>query len=316
MIRIIDLKTMKEAPPPTYSVLCLGNFDGVHIGHRALIMETSRQKERLCCYHGIASGAWLFMVPPSFSLTENGTPQLTTLNEKLALFASLGLDYAFLADFDKLRDLEPSEFVNEILKKQCRCIYTVCGFNFRFAKLAMADATVLQKLMDGNAKILDCVTEDGAPVSSSAIRALLACGEIAKATKMLGRPYSLTAPVLHGKALGKTIGIPTVNQTFDAHTMRPMGGVYVSRTWVGGTSFPSVSNIGTRPTFDDGNSVNCETHIIGYDGDLYGTEVTVEFFERLRDEKRFPNTDTLRAQLKKDVADAINFFGAREGDEL
>lgn len=307
---------MKEAPPPAYSVLCLGNFDGVHIGHRALIMETSRQKERLCCYHGIAGGAWLFEVPPSFSLTESGAPQLTSLNEKLVLFASLGLDYAFLANFDKLRDLEPAEFVEEILKKQCRCVYTVCGFNFRFAKHAMADATVLQKLMDGNATILDCIMQDGKPVSSSAIRALLANSELPKANKMLGRPYSLTAPVLHGKALGKTIGIPTVNQMFDTHTMRPEGGIYVSRTWVGGTAFPSVSNIGTRPSFDDGDFINCETHIIGYDGDLYGTEVTVEFFERLRSEIRFPNTEALRAQLREDIANAINFFETREDEEL
>ncbi len=316
MIRIIDLKTMKEAPPPAYSVLCLGNFDGVHIGHRALIMETSRQKERLCCYHGLASGAWLFEVPPSFSRAESGSPQLTSLNEKLTLFASLGLDYAFLADFDKLRNLEPSEFVNEVLKKQCRCVYTVCGFNFRFARHAMADALTLQNLMDGNTKILDCVTQDGAPVSSSTIRTLLANGESMKANKMLGRPYSLSAPVLHGKALGKTIGIPTVNQTFDAHTMRPKGGIYVSRTWIGGVAFPSVSNIGTRPSFDDGDFINCETHIIGYEGDLYGSTVTVEFFERLRSEIRFPNTDALRAQLGEDIANAINFFGTREGEEL
>ena len=96
---------MKEAPPPAYSVLCLGNFDGVHIGHRALIMETSRQKERLCCYQGLACGAWLFETPPSFSLGKGGIPQLTTPEEKLALFASLGLDYAFLADFNELKTL-------------------------------------------------------------------------------------------------------------------------------------------------------------------------------------------------------------------
>ena len=307
---------MKEAPPPAYSVLCLGNFDGVHIGHRALIMETSRQKERLCCYPGIASGAWLFEVSPSFSLAGGGTPQLTTLDEKLSLFAALGLDYAFLADFDKLKDYEPSDFVNEVLKKQCHCVYAVCGFNFRFARRAMADAAALQNLMDGNTKILDCVTLDDAPVSSSTIRSLLANGELAKANKMLGRPYSLSARVLHGKALGKTIGIPTVNQMFDVHTMRPMGGIYVSRTWIDGVAFPSVSNIGTRPSFNDGDFINCETHIIGYDGDLYGSVVTVEFFARLRSERRFPNVEALRDQLKKDIADSINFLKTTEADAL
>ena len=306
---------MKEAPPPAHSVLCLGNFDGVHVGHRALIMETSRQKERLCCYHGLACGAWLFETPPSFSLGREKVPQITTLEEKLALFASLGLDYAFLANFDELKDLEPSEFVNEILKKQCRCIYTVCGFNFRFAKNAAADAVTLQKLMEGNSKILDCVMLDGKPVSSSAIRAYLASGDIKAANSMLGRPYSLTARVLHGKAIGQTIGFPTVNQTFDTHTMHLMGGIYVSRTWIDQAAFTSVSNIGTRPSFDDGNFLNCETHIVDYTGDLYGRTVTVEFFERLRDEKRFPNIDALRDQLKRDTAAAIKFFGTKETDK-
>ena len=300
---------MREVEPPAFSVLCLGNFDGVHIGHRALVAETLRQKELLSsAFNGIQSGAWLFSEPPTRSLFPTAIPQLTSTEEKLQQFAALGLDYAFLADFSQLRNCEAADFVERVLKKACHCVYTVCGFNFRFSKNAMADAAMLVRLMGGLGTVLDCVMLDGNPVSSSAIRSLLSEGNIETANRMLGHPFSHTALVHHGKAIGQTIGIPTVNQFFQKQAVRPKEGIYVSRTWIDDTPYSSVSNIGSRPTFDDGNTINCETHIIGYNGDLYGTRLTVEFHKRLRDEKRFPSLQALTRQLKIDISQATAYF--------
>jgi len=309
LIQVIDLKTMKKEAPPTASVLCLGNFDGVHLGHRALVRETVRQKGILSpTLEGLASGAWLFREPPSRILSNTPVPQLTTLEEKLGHFAALGLDYAFLADFSALRELEPAEFVEKVLKQECHCVYAVCGFDFSFAKRAMGHAEDLVRLMDGQGSILECVSVGEQCISSSAIRAFLAEGKIEEANAMLGYPFALTAPVVRGKALGKTIGVPTVNQLFTRGTARLRDGIYVSRTELGGVCYPSVTNIGYRPTFDDGEHVNCETHIIGYGGDLYGKTLKVEFFKRLRDEIRFPSVEALREQLRADIAAAQSYF--------
>ena len=309
MIRIVDLKTMTETQAPPNSVLCLGNFDGVHIGHRALIKATVCAKERLAhTFAGLKSGAWLFETPPSLTLNKKSPPQLMTLREKLSCFAALGLDYAFLADFAELRDVSPANFVEQTLKKECRCVYAVCGFNFRFAKMASGDAESLMALMDGRGETVGCVSLDGEAVSSSTIRSLLAEGNVEKANRMLGDPFTLTATVLHGKALGKNLGVPTINQHFGEGAIRPADGVYISQTRIDGSPFPSVSNIGTRPTFEDGSSVNCETHILGYDGDLYGKAVTVEFLRRLRGEIAFFSVELLKKQLQEDIAATANYF--------
>ena len=309
MVRIINLKTMKVALSPPFSVLCLGNFDGVHLGHRALAEETVRQKQVLSAeFEGIASGAWFFDPPPSPYIFGERAPRLSTTEEKLEHFASIGLDYAFLADFSELCRLTPTDFVKKILVGECHAVHAVCGYNFRFAKNASGDAAMLSTLMNGHVSVMPCITLDGKPISSSAIRALLAAGDAEEASRMLGHPVSLSAKVLHGKALGKTIGIPTVNQCFPLHAARLADGIYISRTWVDGTSYPSVSNIGHRPTFDDGEQVNCETHVIGFASDLYGRKITVEFFKRVRGEIRFPSIEELQNQIRADIAATKAYF--------
>ncbi len=309
MIRVIDLKTLSEVTPPPFSALCLGNFDGVHIGHRALAGRTVQIKEKLSdSFAGIGSGAWLFETPPSRTLSPKPIPQLSTLEEKLARFAEIGLDYAFLADFSALRYLSPKEFVEKVLKEQCHCVYAICGFDFRFAKDAAGTADMLMSLMDGRGETVGCVTLDGETVSSSAIRALLADGNAERAARMLDAPFALSSEVLHGKALGKNLGVPTINQQFAPGAIRPKDGVYISQTRVGNTLYPSVSNIGTRPTFADGETVNCETHILGYEGNLYGQTIRVEFLKRLRGEIRFTSVEALRQQLRADIAEAAHYF--------
>lgn len=310
MITVIDLKSMKEIQPPQAAVLCLGNFDGIHLGHRKLIEAALETKRTLSSQsQGLQAGAWFFRTPPSEVLMGTPVPQIMTLEEKLVKFAALGLDLAYLADFSEMRELSPSAFVNDILKRQCNCVFAVCGFNYHFAHKGSGDADALKELMDGSAHIVDCLSIDGETVSSSRIRTLLQNGDVATAKELLGGGYSLSAPVLHGKKLGREMGVPTINQVFSHTAVIPKNGIYVTSTVIDGKQYPSVSNVGIRPSVETAGHVNCETHIIGFDGDLYGKTVTVTFKARLRDEQTFPSLSALTAQIKRDIEATKTYYG-------
>ena len=304
----IDLHTMRESLAPPSSVVCLGNFDGLHLGHRALIKETIAKKEQLKkSYPDIASGACFFKILPSdyFSL---GVPHLVSFEQKLALFSELGLDYAFVTDFEELRTQSPEDYVKRTLKGLCGCVHAVCGFNFHFGSKAAGTAETLSHFMSGAISVIDPVCVNGELVSSSLIRRKIESGDVESAATLLGRPYTLQADVLHGKALGRTMGIPTVNQCFSAGTAIPKHGIYITSTIVNGVHFPSVSNVGIRPTVDNDNLINCETHILDFDQDIYGEKISIEFLSRLRDEIRFDSLAQLQQQIEQDILSARKYY--------
>ena len=306
---VIDLKTMREATVPPAAVVCLGNFDGVHLGHMALVRETLKKKaELVSSTPEIAAAACFFRILPSDFLHATTIPRLTTFDEKLALFAESGLDYAFVINFENVGAFSPSEFVQRILQEALHCVFAVCGFNFRFGKNAAGDATLLTHLMSGNVSVVPPVTVNGRVICSSAVRQMIADGDVHLVPAILGRPYSLCVDVLHGKALGRTLGIPTINQNFPKALAVPQNGIYITKTTIDGTEYPSVSNIGTRPSVNDGTFINCETHIIGFQGDLYGKRIRVQFMQRLRDEVRFPNTDALKTQIQNDIQKTKEYY--------
>lgn len=301
---------MTEIAPPSAAVLCLGNFDGIHLGHRKLIEATLAAKESdAFASEGLMAGAWFFRTPPSEVLTGVAVPQIMTLEEKLSKFAELGLDCAYLADFSEMHRLSPSAFVNDVLKAICHCVFAVCGFNFHFAYKGEGNADTLKNLMDGNAHVIDCLSIDGETVSSSRIRTLLQKGDVSAAEALLGGGYSLSAPVLHGKKLGREMGFPTINQVFPSTAVIPKNGIYVTSTLIDGRPYPSVSNIGVRPSVEVAGGVNCETHIIGFEGDLYGKAPTVIFKARLRDEQAFPSLDALITQIGRDIEATKTYYG-------
>lgn len=153
-------------------------------------------------------------------------------------------------------------------------------------------------------------------VSSTRIRRLLNEGDPVQATQLLTRPYSLTAPVLHGKALGRTWGFPTVNQNFPADILIPRRGVYISSCTVDGVSYGGISNVGSRPTVDREAGINCETHLLDFSGDLYGREITVSFLQFLRPERQFESEQALREQIGQDLAQARDYFQNRASSRL
>ncbi len=309
---IIDLKTMREICPPPASVLCLGNFDGVHIGHAALIRETVARCDNLRKIQpDIVSGACFFRTPPADFFSQSPTPQLITVKQKLALFSEMGLDIAVIIDFESVGNLSPESFVKQILQKQINCKYAVCGFNYTFGRHAAGNASTLFTLFGGEVTVVRAVESTFGIVSSSSIRKMIAEGQVHLVHKLLGRPFSLNAEVCHGKALGRTIGVPTVNQFFPDNLMIPKPGIYITQTVFNHKRFPSVSNVGVRPSVEVGAKINCETHILDFDGDLYGQSVEVLFCKRLRDEFHFDSLEALQDQIQHDIQQTRKYHGGK-----
>jgi len=305
----IDLHTFEPITPPTRSVLCLGNFDGVHLGHRALVSEALTQKAQLLTkYTDIKCGVWFFGRAPHDIISNQSTPKLTDLDQKLEIFSELGLDVAFIYEYEEVGHLSPEDFVRDILRKECGCIYAVCGYNFKFGKNAVGDATLLTHLMDDNATVVDRIELGKKNVCSSEIRSLISEGQIEEANLLLGRRYSIHGTVVQGKQLGRKLGIPTINQSLIGNVAIPKNGIYVTRTLIDGRWLPSVSNVGVRPSVENGANVNCETYILEFDGNLYGQNIRVEFIKRLRDEIKFESIELLTKQINKDIEEAKKFF--------
>lgn len=302
-MRYIDLKAKKEeASLPCDSVLCIGNFDGVHLGHRQLVVSVLDRYDELKSDHPqLLCGAWLFD-----SSSYKSASNIFSLSEKLDIFRSLGLDYAIIADFDEVKFLSPESFVSDVLKKSCRCIHAVCGENFRFGSGAAGDASALKDMMNGNATVVPLLSLDDGIVSSTRIRDLLSHGSIEEANRLLGSRYSVCEPVIHGKALGRTIGIPTINQSVSSKELILGKGVYATVCTLDGKQYLGVTNLGTRPTVEDTEKSNLETYLIDYDGFCYGQDVKIEFVSRIRDEIKFESIQALKNQIKKDISTVKN----------
>lgn len=309
MLEFIDLHTgsaLVRRPP---FVLCLGNFDGVHRGHMALVGRTLEEKAELSeKYPSILGGAWCFRQPPADFLSGAPSLRITSTEEKLRLFAKAGLDAVILADFPECRDMSPEVFVTGMLGEMCNCKKAVCGFNFRFGQGGKGTPDLLSALPEGYSE-LDPVKVGGVTVSSSAIRRLILSGDVGSAAEMLGRPFSVFLPVVHGKRLGRTLGLPTVNQHFGAHDLIPAHGVYAALAETDdGKTYPAAVNVGTNPTVKDDATVVCESHLLGFSGEIYGERVRVSFLSRLRGEKKFGGTDELAAAIRKDIENAEKYF--------
>lgn len=302
-MKIINLLTGKEASHCGYkTAVALGNFDGVHTGHAALF-KLAKQHADIC---GLHAAAWTFS-DPFFKNRENC---ITTLEQRLSLIKELGVHYAFVYDFDEVKDFSCEKFVSEILIKKCRAEAAFCGYNFRFGKGASGDFSTLQALMNENGKqayMLDAYSVGGQTVSSSLIREKIKSGDMIAASRLLGRPFAIQLPVVYGKQLGRTLGAPTINQNFHHGQIIPKRGVYACIAVIGRSRYKAVANVGIRPSVE-GSFVNCETHIIGYGGDLYGKNIKVEFCKYIREEKKFSSLEELKQAISGDILHTEEFF--------
>ena len=306
-MKIIDLNTNTEIKNiPFQTSIAVGNFDGVHKGHRALFECVKKTAGVL----GTKSAVWSFC---DFSPKNRGRC-ITLPDERCELIAECGIDYLILYEFDSVKDLPCEEFLSEILIKECRAEAVVCGFNFRFGKGAQGDCETLKKIMEKKGKkafVMPPYEIDGVTVSSSLIRGLITDGKPELIPKYLGRPFSVFLPVVHGRHLGRTIDSPTINQNFPPEHIVPRYGVYACCIIIDGIRYGGVSNVGVRPSVCEGEnvSVNCETHILNYSGDLYDREIRVEFLHFIRPERKFPSIDELKKAISADKITAKGLLG-------
>lgn len=285
-------------PSPEAPVsLALGTFDGVHLGHRAVIARA------------VQSG----LTPAVLSITPNSEPILTDAAQKRRLMAQMGVLCCQPIALDEIRHLSPRAFFHEIVRGQWHARQICCGFNFRFGKNAQGDTALLADLCD-EAGITLCVVPpvnfEGAPVSSTRIRQALERGLPEQAAAMLGRRFSVDLPVVKGNRLGHKLGFPTLNQPWPKDRVLPALGVYATRVTAAGKSYTGVTNIGVRPTVG-GGGVIAETHLIGGSGDFYGQTVTVALAHFLRPEQPFDSPDALRCAIARDV-DRVKAMDGKE----
>ena len=300
-----SLKDMTPVTPPARVVLGLGNFDGVHTAHQELLRLVRTLGAQVS--PDTACGVFCFSKPSADYLLPSPTPRLCTLEQKLEIFRDCGMEYAFVADFSTIMHLSPEEFVNEILLKECHCAGAVCGFNYRFGKKGQGSAELLRELLPAPVLIQEAVYNGAEPVSSTRIRGLLLEGNVEDAAKMLSRPYCFSSPVIHGKRLGRKLGTPTINQAFPKGMLIPQKGVYVTDCEVDGRIYRAVSNVGVRPTVEQDASVNCESYLLDFSGDLYGKTVKVSFLKMIRGERTFASTEELTQQIHQDVVFAKTY---------
>ncbi len=290
---------------PENAAIALGNFDGVHRGHQRLFDEANELKAQGKCSF---SAAWTFT---ELAKTVPGASCITDMNTKMLLFAEYGLDYAVFEDFESVCDMECPDFVSGYLVDNLKAGAVICGFNFRFGKSGAGDADTLSSLLCRQGilcKIISAVTYEDMIISSTEIRKRIESGDMEGAAALAGHQFSVSFPVIHGNHIGRTIGIPTINQAFPEGHIIPKRGIYACACFVDGEIFLGVANVGVRPTVSESDVVNCETHIINYDGDLYGHRIRVEFYEYLRDEMKFDSIDFLRRQIKIDIAECLDYF--------
>lgn len=288
------------------NAVALGNFDGLHLGHAKLIEEMTKRTDT-------DSYVYTFEIHPSKFMSHDPSlvRSLITNEQKVEILTQMGVKFVCFDDFQRVRNMSPSEFVKDVLIDTLKCDVAICGYNFSFGKKGAGTSELLKtELAKYGAEciIVPPVTHNQVTISSTRIRNLIENGDAEEAARLLGRPFSIRRPVIHGRMLGRTLGIPTVNQSFGDDCIIPASGVYVCRLKVDGKDFPAVCDVGTKPTVN-GSELLSETHIIGYDGDLYGKTVEVAFLKRLRAEQKFSDIDELKSVIQNDIASAKKYFG-------
>lgn len=298
LLKVPDMKVFSDLstpiPLPQNTSIAIGYFDGVHIAHQSVIAQTLSDAPAL------TPAVFTFRTEGRHGF--KGVPMLTTDQQKLQIFESLGIQAVFFPSFSDVKPFSPQEFVHRVLRDVCAAQHVACGFDFHFGRGGAAGASQMQALCRQAGMSTHVVPEilvDGHPVSSTWVRQLLQDGLPDQAARLLGRPFSFTFQVRHGRKLGRTIGVPTMNQHFPPGFVEPKFGVYVSRVRLDGGTFPGITNIGVKPTVGS-DSVVAETFIEGFCGDLYGKPVEVQLRKFLREERKFPSLDALREQIAFD----------------
>jgi riboflavin kinase/FMN adenylyltransferase len=294
------------------TALTIGNFDGVHRGHQAMLARLRQRAQAL----GLRACVLTFEPHPLELFAPQTAPtRLTSLREKLELLAAEGIECVQVNRFDRAyANRSPQDFIEQVLLAGLGMRWLLIGDDFRFGARRAGDFALLK---EASAKYgfgleaMPTVGHEGVRVSSSAVRAALAAGRLDAAEALLGRPYSISGRVVHGDKLGRQIGYPTANVQL-RHNRPPLSGIFAARTIDGeGQVRYGAASLGLRPTVDNSGRAKLEVHLFDFDGELYGRHLRVEFMHKIRDEEKFPNLEALKARIGLDCDIAREFFAAQ-----
>ena len=292
------------------TVIALGFFDGVHRGHGALLRKAAERAGEL----NAAPAVFTFDRSPKEFVTGKPVLLINSNDDRRDIIRRVyGIQRVIFAPFDREMMTMPwQDFITELLVKQYGAVHLVAGHDYRFGHKNEGTVERLREKcreLGLGCDIIPKVELEGITVSSTYIRTLLEQGDVERAALFLGHPHCLSQTVRHGQRLGRTIGIPTVNLAVPAHVLTPARGVYITRAFLpDGRSCPGVTNVGTRPTVTEGDTVSVETYLLGFDGDLYGQTVRLDFYKRLRGEVKFPSLEALRQEILRNVAETEAYF--------
>jgi riboflavin kinase/FMN adenylyltransferase len=286
----MDIVWLPDAQPrPRH--LAVGEFDGVHLGHRMVI--------------DAADTVLTFEPHPRTVVAPDSAPKLLTpLAVKADLIASLGVQELVVIPFDgSFAAQTAQEFIDRVLVEQLDARHVSVGENFRFGNRARGDAALLRSQTAFETRVSELVEIEGEVISSTHIRGLVSAGDVTTAARFLGAPFQMRGTVVDGDKRGRTLGFPTANLVPDPKLVVPDHGVYACRAEVDGRSLVAAVNVGVRPTFKTGRGLLVEAFLLDFDGDIYGRELRLDFLERLRGERRFDSVDALIEQMNRDVLD-------------
>ena len=290
------------------SSVALGFFDGVHLGHQAVIRAAAEDAAQ----NGCSTAVFTFQLPLN-STMKGG--RLQSEAEKHRVMAQLGVEHYMEPPFEDVCGFSPEEFVEKILHRGFKARAVFCGDNFTFGKKAVGNVEMLRELcapLGIRVQVVPMATYEGQLVSSTRIRAALAGGDIPAVNAMLGRPYRIDFAVRHGKGLGRTLGFPTINQIYPTGFAEPKYGIYITRVKVNGQWYAGATGFGTRPTVNTtGQGATCETFIPDFSDQLYGEEPELEFYEYIAPSRKFDTLEELTACVNDAAAKATAYFAAR-----
>ena len=294
------------------AAVAIGKFDGMHLGHRKLLEAVLEKKKQ-----GLLACVLTFDPSPAVFFGFSDGYELNTKEEKRALFEKLGVDV--LVEFPmrvETAKMSPKDFVEDILVKRMHTKWMIAGTDVSFGDKGAGDAKLLEQLStvyDYELVTIDKVQYEGEDISSTRIRKCLEKGQIDYVTRLLGAPYSISGTVIHGKALGRKMGMPTVNILPAENKLMPPCGVYFSQVHMDGKVYPAISNIGYKPTVNKERVLGVETYLYDFDKDIYEKEISVSLLSYKRPEKQFATIDDLKRQMEEDIRAGKEFHMSKNG---
>ena len=283
------------------TAVAIGKFDGFHCGHQKLLQRMQEQKEK-----GLATVVFTFVPSPAAFFSKEPEKELTTIKEKRKIFENAGIDYLIEYPFyQEIADMEPNTYIEEVLVKRIHAKCIVAGEDVSFGRRGLGNYQMLEEKAQKfgyDVIIIDKVQYEGREVSSTYVREEVAKGKMELVHQLLGIPYHVGGTIVHGRKLGRTLVMPTVNQIPPKEKLLPPNGVYYSYVMLEGKKMPSITNIGTKPTVKNDIVMGVETYIYNFNESVYGEELEVYLLSFKRPEMRFESVEALKQQMAEDIA--------------